>query len=89
MSTETPNTFFSSIPDKKGVGPPWHLLSLNLIEKILYFFNDRNPYFTNTMLASKKKARHTRFPIIWILTHSTTQTPNSNLELISPYNIIP
>ena len=60
---------------------------------MIYFFNDKNPYFTNTLLASKKKARHTRFSIIWTLTHSnyslTTQTPNSNLELISPYNIIP
>ena len=56
---------------------------------MIYFFNDKNPYFTNTLLASKKKARHTRFSIIWTLTHSTTQTPNSNLELISPYNVTP
>ena len=56
---------------------------------MINFFNDKNPYFTNTLLASKKKARHTRFSIIWTLTHSTTQTPNSNLELISPHNIIP
>ena len=56
---------------------------------MIYFFYDKNPYFTNTLLASKKKARHTRFSIIWTLTNSTTQTPNSNLELISPHNIIP
>ena len=31
---------------------------------MIYFFNDKNPYFTNTLLASKKKARHTRFSII-------------------------
>ena len=36
-----------------------------------------------------KKARHTRFSIIWTLTFSNPQTPNSDKELISPYNIIP
>ena len=56
---------------------------------MIYIFLMIRIYFTNTLLASKKKARHTRFSIIWTLTHSTTQTPNSNLELISPYNIIP
>ena len=54
-----------------------------------YFLIDKNPYFTNILLQSKQKARHTSFSIFWILTFSNPQTPNSDKELISPYNIIP
>ena len=60
--------------------------------KIKYMINllmMRIPVLLTPCPRVNKKARHTRFSIIWTLTFSNPQTPNSDKELISPYNIIP
>ena len=60
--------------------------------KIKYMINllmMRIPVLLTPCPRVNKKTRHSRFTSVWTLTFSNPQTPNSDKELISPYNIIP
>ena len=60
--------------------------------KIKYMINllmMRIPVLLTPCPRVNKKARHTRFSIIWTLTFSNPQTPYSDNEQIQPCNIIP
>ena len=56
---------------------------------MINFLLIRIPILLTSCCRVNKKARHTRFSIIWTLTFSNPQTPKSDNELISLYNIIP
>ena len=60
--------------------------------KIKYMINllmIRIPVLLTPCPRVNKKTRYSRFSSVWTLTFSNPQTPNSDKELISPYNIIP